>query len=491
MNETRWARFKRSVREVRRETIKVHLVLLSIQLAFSVFYIVAKVALKSMDPFIFLTYRLLLATPILWLFAVITEPQQMRKLPSSPREWLLLVLVGIFAVTINQSLFLEGLELSTASNAAITQPAIPIFSTLLAVAFKYERKSWLKFVGIGVSVAGAILMVDLTHLRDDSRSSLNILFGNLCFLGNTMAYAGFLLLQRPLLALGNPPAKIMSWAFLFGTIPVIALTLGITRDYSDFLETRYVNWLAILYTAIFATAYTFWASSWAVKKSDSTTVAMYLCVEPLVTSIAAAIFLHERLTILNILGAITVLVGVAVVMVAKHREYKKDIMDQYTKDKLLTESTATGADVSGSQDMSINTPGVRGSNNTINIMDTNSGNEDDAAREVEMKAMAKTLGKVVMDNHIYRIVKDPVTGEIEYRLDEDQQNQSTSVMAPSQGSNGRMEEIFEHNINNSVLSVTADQDDDDDDEDDDDDNNDEEHNLGQHRQLKAGNKIFK
>eukprot|EP01133_Synstelium_polycarpum_P005622 gene5622-6485_t len=303
-----------------------------------------------MDPFVFLTYRLVMATPILWVIGIATSRLEIFKLPQGARQWLLLLAVGLASVTINQSLFLVGLKLSTASNAAITQPAIPVFSTLFAVVFGMEKKTPLKFVGIAVAVAGAVLMIDFTHLRDKSSSGVKTLLGNLCFLGNTIAYSAFLLLQQPLLKAGLSPAKCMAWAFTFGTPPVIAITLGITPNYDVFRAVTWQNWLALLYTAIFATAYTFWASTWAVGKSDATTVAVYLTIEPLATSILAAIFLGERPTPLNIAGGVVILIGVTAVMISKHREQKKDEREAYAKRKLVmstsleseTSSTPTG-----------------------------------------------------------------------------------------------------------------------------------------------------
>jgi len=336
MDMTLKGRFKRSIRECSFNTIKVHLVLLSIQVAFSIFYIVAKLALKTIEPFVFLMLRLAIATPILVAFAFGTSRSEMFILPTK-RQWILLFISGFFSVTVNQSLFLVGLGLSTASMAAITQPAIPIFSTLFGVLLGYEKKTLLKFIGIGVAVVGAILMIDFTHLVSDSATSKEIVLGNLCFLGNTLAYAIFLLSQKPLVEKGGmSSSKCMAWCFLIGTPPCIAIALGLSgRDISNQVASIDTgSWLSIVYTAVFATAYTFFASSWAVKHSDPTTVSVYLTVEPLLTAILAAIILHERLTVLNIIGGIVILIGVGAVMVSKFREKKKLELDEYERQKL-------------------------------------------------------------------------------------------------------------------------------------------------------------
>ncbi|EFA75697.1 hypothetical protein PPL_10750 [Heterostelium album PN500] len=403
MNETWWARFKRSLTVPSFKTIKVHLVLLS---------------------------------------------------------------VGIMAVSINQSLFLEGLELSTASNAAITQPAIPIFSTLLSVILGFERKTKLKFVGIAVSVIGACLMIDLTQLAHGTSSGKNLLLGNLCFLGNTLAYSGFLLLQRPLQEAGFSPVKIMAWAFTFGSIPVFALSLGVVKDLSEFRNVSITNWLVLLYTAILATAYTFWASSWAVQNSDATTVAVYLCVEPLLTAVMAAIVLHERLTPLNIVGAFVVLVGVAMVMISKHREKQKDILENYAKRKLLVQEV----EVAGRNVNAVSMDLITEQN--IKIMNDEDGNNDVANGKENSNTNNENgtlLTKVMMNNEVYiisNVVDENGIEHVQYIKDVNSANQDMIKT-----SNSNLEELFDDD-NQSINHQEI-----------------EEEEI-EHLQLKKGNRIF-
>lgn len=143
MDFTLKTRIKKTIKGITFEDLKVHLVLLSVCLVFSVFYIVAKLAMDNIPPFVFLMFRLVIATPLLWLMAIILSPDTVFKLPTK-KEFILLSISGIFSVTINQSLFLYGLYLSGATNAAIVQPLTPVFSAILAVLLKFERKTKLK-----------------------------------------------------------------------------------------------------------------------------------------------------------------------------------------------------------------------------------------------------------------------------------------------------------------------------------------------------------
>ncbi|KAN0037365.1 hypothetical protein ACTFIV_002710 [Dictyostelium citrinum] len=401
MDFTLKTRIKQTIKRITFEDIKVHLVLLSVCLVFSVFYIVAKLAMDSVPPFVFLMLRLVIATPLLWLMAIILSPDTVFKLPSK-KEFILLSISGIFSVTINQSLFLYGLYLSGATNAAIVQPLTPVFSAIFAVLLKFERKTKLKFIGVAIAVIGAVLMVDFTHLKSNDSSTKNILFGNLCFLGNTLAYAIFLLSQKPLIDDGGMSAsKCMAWSFTIGTPPVIGIALIIAKSEvsSQVASISLFSWLAIIYCAIFATAYAFFASSWAVAKSDSTTVSVYLTVEPLLTGVLAYIFLKdELLTPLNIVGGIVILVGVGAVMVSKYREGKKDTLYKYEKQKLNAEKQYNINNGSIELPQFIDSTFDNNNKNINNINNTSNG--DIISNSISHSSSENSFSKIIVSTSI-------------------------------------------------------------------------------------------
>ncbi len=59
--------------------------------------------------------------------------------------------------------FITALSFISPQNAAIIQPAIPVFTTLMGVLARYEQFSWRKALGVLCAVSGALSgMFDLS-----------------------------------------------------------------------------------------------------------------------------------------------------------------------------------------------------------------------------------------------------------------------------------------------------------------------------------------
>ena len=107
--------------------LRVHLTLLLVQTAFGGFHVVAKAVLAHLPPLALAGLRVGLATPLLVLLAWRHD----RVLPGR-RDLPLLVLLGGLGVFANQILFINGLRFTTAINASILMPSLPVFAAAAA-----------------------------------------------------------------------------------------------------------------------------------------------------------------------------------------------------------------------------------------------------------------------------------------------------------------------------------------------------------------------
>ena len=102
---------------------KVHFTLLAAQIAFAGFAVIGKGVLQHLHPLSVASLRILVSTPLLFAVAAIFE----RRLPRL-RDLPYLALLGLLGVFTNQLLFIIGLQKTTATNASILMPSIPIFA---------------------------------------------------------------------------------------------------------------------------------------------------------------------------------------------------------------------------------------------------------------------------------------------------------------------------------------------------------------------------
>jgi drug/metabolite transporter (DMT)-like permease len=288
--------------------LRVHLTLLLVQLAFGGFHVVAKAALASLSPLALAGLRVGIATPFLvWLAwrrdRVIPE---LRDLP-------MLAFLGFLGVFGNQILFIEGLRLTTATNASILMTSLPVFAAATAVLLRIERLAPRRLAGILLSVAGALVLVNPFRFSADRSMTI----GNLMILGNALCYALFLVLQRPLLQ-RLPWRTLIAWSFIFGGGGVLLVSLPSLAVLHP-AEVPASAWWGVAYIVVLATVFAYSANTWAVRRSSPALVAAYGTLQPLVAVLLAASFLGERFGWIEGLGFALIVAGLWLVSATSKR----------------------------------------------------------------------------------------------------------------------------------------------------------------------------
>jgi drug/metabolite transporter (DMT)-like permease len=263
--------------------LRVQITLLGVQLAFGGFHVVAKAVLGALPPLALAGLRVTAATPFLvWL-----AWRRDRMVPAR-RDWPWLALLGGLGVTANQLFFITGLRYTTAINASILQPSLPVFAVAAAAALGVERIGSRRLLGIVLSVAGALVLVNPMRLSADHQAVV----GNGFILLNCLCYALFLVLQRPLLE-RIPWRTLIAWSFIFGGGAVLLVSLPTLLRF-DWAAVPAGTWWGLVYIVGIATVFAYAANTWAVRRSSPALVAAYTTLQPLVAAALAATFLGER-----------------------------------------------------------------------------------------------------------------------------------------------------------------------------------------------------
>lgn len=264
--------------------LSVHLALLAVQTSFGGFHVVAKILLDDLPPLALAGLRVASATPLLLLLAWRTD----RCLPRRS-DLPMLALLGLLGVFLNQVLFILGLQYTTATNAAILMPSIPVYAVAIAALLRIERIGWRRLLGIALAIAGALVVLGPGRLA----SSSSMVWGNLLILLNCLSYSAFLVLQRPLLE-RLPWRTTIAWAFLFGSVGVLLVAA------SDLLRLDVASisgptWAGLAYIVALPTVFSYAVNTWAVKRSSPSLAATYTTAQPLFAATLASWFLGETL----------------------------------------------------------------------------------------------------------------------------------------------------------------------------------------------------
>lgn len=221
------------------------------------------------------------------------------------KQMLTLIVCGVLMVYLNQLLFAEGLQRSTATNGALIMALSPLVSAVLAAIMFRERFSLQRLLGVALGFGGVSAVV-LSH-PGAGLSSASI--GDLMLVAGVVSFAaGGALVQG--LARSLHPLTI-SWAiYLVGTLMLVVQAA--IRSPSFALEVVFPGWwqwALILFSGVMATALSNLLWNRAIASIGVARTAVFLYWVPVFGVVFAAMLLKERLTTWHLVGFIAVMAG--------------------------------------------------------------------------------------------------------------------------------------------------------------------------------------
>ena len=291
---------------------KRNLALMAAFLATSIYGINHTIAKEVMPIYIgssgFIMLRLLGATSIFWFISLFAPKEKIER-----GDFLKIIFASILGMCTNMLAFFRGLELSTPINSGVIITLSPVLVLILSYFFLKEKITIKKILGILIGFSGAVFLI--LNSSKTGINAPNIPLGNSFFLLNASAYAGYLIIVKPLTSKYNI-FTLMKWLFLIGLI----LSAPIT--FNQFIEVKWTElpWFAIWrmgYVVIGTTFLTYLFNIYALKKLSPTTVGSFIYLQPIITIIFALITANDTLDTTKILSCIIVFIGVYLVSFKK------------------------------------------------------------------------------------------------------------------------------------------------------------------------------
>ena len=291
---------------------KRNLALIAAFLATSIYGINHTIAKEVMPIYIgssgFIMLRLLGATSIFWLLGLFAPKEKIER-----GDFLKIIFASILGMCINMLAFFRGLELSTPINSGVIITLSPVLVLILSYFFLKEKITIKKILGILIGFSGAVFLI--LNSSKTGINAPNIPLGNSFFLLNASAYAGYLVIVKPLTRKYNI-FTLMKWLFLIGLIISAPIT------FNQFIEVKWTElpWFAIWrmgYVVIGTTFLTYLFNIYALKKLSPTTVGSFIYLQPIITILFALITANDTLDTTKILSCILVFIGVYLVSFKK------------------------------------------------------------------------------------------------------------------------------------------------------------------------------
>ncbi|MBN2414470.1 DMT family transporter [bacterium] len=282
--------------------VTIHLPLLLTQLLFSTIPVSAKLAFHSFLPETVVFFRIAGSAALFLLLFATRFYQPVR----NGRHLFSFAVFGFFGVVGNQYLFVKGVSYTSSINASILISTIPVFTIIFAVLGKKERLTISKLAGILVAMAGAGLLIGFEQLDFSGHIK-----GNLLILLNSSCFALYLVISKPMLR-HYKPFTIMTYMYLFSTLEVLPLTIRqvLQTEFTSIPPAGYAPLAVIVFLGTF---FPYLINKLILQKTESSVVAIYTYVQPVVGSLLAVLFLGETLSVKIVIATLFIFTGVTLV----------------------------------------------------------------------------------------------------------------------------------------------------------------------------------
>ncbi|OAX47904.1 DMT family transporter [Paenibacillus sp. AD87] len=288
-----------------------HLLALLTILIWGTTFISTKVLLIDFTPVEILFFRFVIGYVVLFLI----YPRLMRI--TSLREEMLFIGAGLCGVTLYFLIENIALVYTLASNVGVIVSIAPFFTAVLAHFFLDGERLHKRFiVGFAISLSGIILI----GLNGSFILQLNPLGDLLAFVAPAV-WAIYSVLMRKIGELPYHTIGATRKVFFYGLLFMLPALFLFEFHFDLGSFANMTNLSNLLFLGLGASALCFVTWNRAVSLLGAVKTSVYIYLVPVITVVASALILHERITWITLLGALLTLLGS---FISEKKVHRKD-----------------------------------------------------------------------------------------------------------------------------------------------------------------------
>ncbi|KAH1230105.1 WAT1-related protein [Glycine max] len=297
---------------------KPHLLMVLVQFGYSFLYLITNASFDhGMNPFVYVTYRHILAAVLMFPFAYFLERNARPKLTFSLfMEIFVLSLLGV-SLTIN--MHFASLKYTNPTFIVAMLNTIPTLTFVIAVAFRFElldlrnSRGIAKVLGTLISLAGALIIA--------------------LYKGNLMRN-----LWRPLIHIPGKSAAIneswlkatlkrypaqlslVTWMSFVGAAQSAVFTVIVEHNRSAWTIGLNIDLWSTIYGGIVVACLITYVLLWCTEKKGPVFVTMFNPLSTILVAFVAYFILGEKLYLGSIIGAFTIIIGMYLLLWGKSEQ---------------------------------------------------------------------------------------------------------------------------------------------------------------------------
>lgn len=266
-------------------------------LLWSTSFVGTKIAYSSFPPLTLGAARFVIASMILG--AIMVARKEFVR--PAPKDIGLMGLSGILGTTLYFALENIGLELTTASSAALIVASYPAITALLEFFFFRVKISMMKALGIVLAVLGVYLISGSSPGESSGQ-----LTGNVILILAGFVFAVYSFITRKVVK-HYSMVTVSFYQTIAGTVAFIPLAfIERSRWQVPSAESLWI----LLYLGVFCSVAAFMLYNYGLRTLSSSTAVALMNLVPIFGVLFSIVFLHEVLRISDLLGGIIIIFGV-------------------------------------------------------------------------------------------------------------------------------------------------------------------------------------
>jgi drug/metabolite transporter (DMT)-like permease len=249
------------------------------------------------------------ATILFWLFWLFSRKSKaIREEKIEPKDYMRIIFAGFFGVALNMLSFFKGLSLTSPISASVLMVSTPMIVLILSAIILKERMQKRKIFGIILGLIGTAFLI---LYGKSVGNATNATLGNFLVFVNATSYGLYLVIVKKLMDKYNA-FNFAKWIYLIGFIMVLPF------GWSEF---QAIDWalmpmdiyLKIGFVVVFSTFLTYLLNLLTMRELKPTTISVFVYLQPLFATIFAISLGKDELTLVKIVSAILIFIGVYLV----------------------------------------------------------------------------------------------------------------------------------------------------------------------------------
>ena len=273
------------------------------------FTIAKDVMPRFIQPFGFIILRVGGATILFWLvWGFSRKSKEIREEQIDSQDYLRIIAAAFFGVALNMLSFFKGLSLTSPISASVLMVSTPIIVLILSAIILKERMQKRMVFGIIMGLIGTTFLI-LYGKSSGNAPDANL--GNFLVFVNAVSYGLYLVIVKKLMHKYNP-FNFAKWIYLAGFIMVLPFGWNQFEAISWNMMPIALFW-KIGFVIVFSTFMTYMLNLLSMKELKPTTVAVFVYLQPFFATIFAIGLGKDELTVVKMVSAILIFIGVYLV----------------------------------------------------------------------------------------------------------------------------------------------------------------------------------